>query len=257
MTAPSPLRILVINPNTSTSITDSFKPVLSALNLPNISMSYWTCPTGPSIIKSQTELYESTRHCIPPLLDLIDEYDGFLAACYADHPLPRLLQTYVGDKPVVCIFDASITAALALVSPGSKFGILTTGEPFETLLADGVKNFLHSQTREIADLEAHFGGVVASGIGPGDLGADNAVEAKAKILAATRRLVHARDVDVLCMGGVILAGMESWVHEACETELGCEKGRQVRVIDQLHAGIWSLDARLRHRQWKDYELVLA
>jgi Asp/Glu/hydantoin racemase len=201
-------------------------------------------------------MYESTRHCIPPLLELIDEYDGFLAACYADHPLPRLLQSYVVDKPVVCIFDASITAALALVSPSSKFGIVTTGEPFEALLTDGVKNYLHNQNRGIADLGAKFKGVAASGISPADLGVENAVDAKAKITAATRRLLQSRDVDVLCMGGVILAGMESWVHEACETELGYEKGREVKIIDQLKAGFWTLDARLRHRQLSDYEIVL-
>src|SRR4051812_653051 len=109
------MRVLVFNPNTSTSITDSFKPVLSGLNMSNLKISYWTCPTGPTVIKSQADMYEGTRHCLPLLLELINDFDGFLGAAYGDHPVIRLLQSYVGEKPVVGIFDASVHAALQLV----------------------------------------------------------------------------------------------------------------------------------------------
>lgn len=253
MIAITPLRILVINPNTSKSITDTFEPLLSSLNLSNTSLSYWTCPSGPLVIKTQADMYESTRHCIPLLLQIVDDYDGFLAACYADHPLVRLLQSYVGSKPVVGIFDASIEAALTLVSANSKFGILTTGQPFEVLLAEGVKHLLHLQDGEGADRFEHFGGVAASGISLDD----SQSKAKAKITMATRKLVQNGDIDVICMGGVILAGMESWVHEACEAELGLEKGRQVMVVDQMLVGIWTLDAKLRHQQIKSFANALA
>ncbi|KAF2432935.1 hypothetical protein EJ08DRAFT_669146 [Tothia fuscella] len=227
MIAPTPLKVLVINPNTSTAITDTFKPILSSLHLLNTTISYWTCPTGPAIIKSQADMYESTRYCIPPLLRLVDEFDGFLTACYAAHPLPRILQSYVGNKPVVGIFIASIAAALTVVAPHSKFGILTTGEPFEPLLADGVRNLQRSQDyKEAEKLRVHFGMVAASG------------------------------TDVLCMGGVILLGMENWVHEACEAELGIEKARQVKVIDQLVAGMWALHSQLRHRNTIQYDIAL-
>lgn len=253
MIATIPLRILVINPNTSTSVTDTLKPLLSNLNLSNTLLSYWTCPTGPTIIKTQAHLYESTSHCIPLLLEIIDDYDGFLAACYADHPLVRLLQSYTGYKPVVGIFDASIEAALALVSTNSKFGILTTGQPFEALLAEGVKHLLRSQEGEDANDMEHFGGVAASGISLDD----TQVEARTKILEATQRLVRTGDINVICIGGVILCGMEHWVHEACEAVLGPEKGGQIMVVDQLLAGIRVLDAKLRHEQIKSYACTLA
>ena len=191
---------------------------------------------------------------LPRLLQArLEQPDGFLAACYADHPLVRLLQSYVGSKPVVGIFDASIEAALTMISAEFKFGILTTGQPFEVLLAEGVKHLFHSQDGEGADKLEHFGGVVASGVGLND----SPFEAKSKIMMATRRLIQNGDINVICMGGVILAGMESWVHEACEAELGLEKGRQVKVIDQMLAGIWTLDAKLRHRQIKSYAAALA
>lgn len=184
---------------------------------------------------------------------MIDDYDGFLAACYADHPLVRLLQSYVGCKPVVGIFDASISAALTLVSAQTQFGILTTGLPFETLLTEGVKHLLHSQDGHGADEWGHFGGVAASGVSL----SDTKLEAKTKVMEATYKLVRTGTINVICIGGVILSGMESWVHEACEAALGPEKGRQVKVVDQLLAGIWTLDAKLRHRQIKSYASTLA
>jgi Asp/Glu/hydantoin racemase len=246
-------RILVFNPNTSSSITDSFIPILSKLDLPDTDISYWTCPTGPSIIKTQEDMYESASHCIPLLLEIAHEFDGFLGACYADHPVVRLFQSYL-DKPVVGIFDASVHAALQLLGSGSKFGIITTGLPFEFLLAEGVKNLLATTHDEHQLLR--FAGVAASGIGTGDLGQESRGKAREKIMGATTRLVSSGDVDVLCVGGVILAGMEDWIREACIMELGLEKGREVKIIDQLLAGMAALDAILRHEPFIDFSEAL-
>jgi Asp/Glu/hydantoin racemase len=247
-------RILVFNPNTNVEITNRFEPVISTLRWPNTAITYWTCPTGPSIIKNQTDMYESASHCIPLLLKIADDFDGFLGACYADHPIVRLLQSYVGNKPVVGIFDASIMAALQLVGPDTKFSIVTTGLPFEALLSNAVKQLLgHS------DQVSCFGGVFASGVGLNDLHPDSRHAAREKMMAATTQLVRtANNIDVIIMGGVILAGMEGWVHEACELELGVEKGRQLKVVDQFLAGMLILDSLLRQKpvQSVDFRLAL-
>jgi Asp/Glu/hydantoin racemase len=249
-------RVLVFNPNTSKTITASFKPILSKLHLSNMEMTYWTCPTGPLIIKTQADLYESASHCIPLLLDIADGFDGFLGACYADHPVVRLLQSYMGSKPVVGIFDASIYAALQLTSLDSKFGIITTGIPFESLLTHGVQQLLGS-TPEERNKEVHrFGGVAATGIGITDLRPEYRERAREKIKAATTRLVRSGEVNVLCVGGVILGGMENWIREACENELGIKKGGEVKIIDQLAVGAIVLDASLRHDTFVDFTAAL-
>ena len=259
-------RVLVFNPNTSGNLTDNFKPILSSLNLSNTEMTYWTCPTGPPIIKNQADMFESAAYCLPLLLEMADDFDGFLGACYADHPIVRLFQSYMVNKPVVGIFDASIGAALHFVagaSEASKFGIITTGVSFEPLLAEGVRQLIRcnggvggARNKQLQS----FGGVVASGIGVNDLGqglshgAGGA--AREKIMAATTRLVHSGEVDVVSVGGVILLGMEPWVREACELELGTEKGRQVKIIDQLVAGALVLDAILWRRPSVDFSRAL-
>jgi Asp/Glu/hydantoin racemase len=251
-----PARVLVFNPNTSEVVTASFKPILSKLDLPNMEMAYWTCPTGPSLIKNEADLYESASYCIPLLLEIADEFDGFLGACYADHPVVRLLQSYMGSKPVVGIFDASVHAALQLTDSDSKFGIITTGVPFEILLAKGVKQLLGS-TRDERNKQLHlFGGVAASSIGAGDLGPEARERAREKIMAATTRLVRSGEVSVLCVGGVILGGMEHWIREACENALGFKKGREVKIIEQLAAGAVLLDASLRHETLANFTAAL-
>jgi Asp/Glu/hydantoin racemase len=251
MTVQQQFRVLVFNPNTSQSITDSFVPILSKLDLPDMEIAYWTCPTGPSLIKTQADMIESASHCISLLLEIAGQFDGFLGACYADHPVVRLLQSYVDHKPVVGIFDASVHAALRLTSSDSKFGIITTGVPFEILLTNGVRHLLGSTVERL-----RFGGVVASGIGPADLHPECQGRAREKIMAATTRLIHSGDIDVLCVGGVILAGMENWVREACEKELGIEKGREVRIIDQLAIGALLLHAILRQAPFVEFSAAL-
>lgn len=250
MVALQQFKVLVFNPNISTSITESFVSVLFKLDLPNIKYTYWTCPTGPAIIKTQAEMYESANHCIPLLLKIAHNYDGFLGACYADHPVVRLLQSYMHSKPVVGIFDASIHAAIQLVKPSLKFGIVTTGMPFEHLLTEGVTHLLKATRDEASSKQ--FAGVVASGIGMSDLASTSRAIAKEKIMMATSNLLQSANIDVICVGGVILSGMECWIREACENELGLEMGRKVKIIDQLAAGALVLDAILRHDTVVDF-----
>jgi Asp/Glu/hydantoin racemase len=240
-------RVLVINPNTSTFLTDSFRPILSDLLLSSdATLTYWTCPAGgPAMIKSHADMTDSAARCLPLLLKLAPNFDGFLAACYADHPIVDLLQSRVGRKPVVCIFHASVYAALQLNSQGGRFGILTTAPIYETLLEDSVKTMLRSNKQALA----RFAGVAASGIGLADLqrqldDTDGQQEkvTRRKIMNSARRLLRTQGahVDAICMGGVVLAGLETWVHEACEAE-----GRgNVMVVDQLAAGMLTLDALL-------------
>ena len=252
MTVSQPAKVLVFNPNTNKSVTESFKPFLEVIELNNIQLTYWTCLAGPSLIKTEAHMYESASHCLPPLLEIADEYDGFLGACYADHPIVRLLQSYVGNKPVVGIFDASILAANHLTGSNCRFGIITTGSAFELLLAEGVKRLLGHNT---AALE-RFSGVTASGIGADDLKPDCQAQAKEKVMSAPARLIALGNIDVICVGGVILAGMESWIREACQRELGLKRGREVKIIEQLAVGALMLDAVLRRTPTCDFSRAL-
>ena len=256
MTKKNIKRVLIFNPNTSESVTQSFEPILSKVQPADTEYTYWTCPTGPSLIKTSADMYESASHCLPLLLAIAEEFDGFLGACYADHPIVRLLQSYVHDKPVVGIFDASILAAVHLTATDSKFGVVTTGFPFETLLAEGVYRLLGSTVRSGKTQPSSFAGVAASGIGADDLKPEHKAAAQEKVMTATSRLLQSHEVTVICVGGVILAGMEPWIRQACVEELGPQRGQEVMIIEQLTVGALVLGMLLQQQSSCDFAPAL-
>jgi Asp/Glu/hydantoin racemase len=195
------------------------------------------------VLVTEAEIEESASQCLKPLLQIASEYDGFLMACFTNHPLRQMLQAKVGRKPVVGMFEATLTTAMHLVTPGSKFAIVTTASSYVDHLTDGVRSFLG-----IADevsLASSFAGVVASGITWEVLTKQPRMVAKEKMIHTVSALVKGGDVSVVCLGGAILVGLANWAEEACIMELGETTGRNVRILDQIHSGIVTLDELIR------------
>ena len=193
------------------------------------------------MIKSEADLLNSASQCLPLLVEMTDQFDGFLAACYADHPLVHMLRESILDRPVVSIFEASLLAAISFLDVGSTFGIVTTAPAYEEMLDQSVKTLLGRSRAE-----AQFTGTCASGIGLQDLEHGQEQRTGEKMVAATKCLIQrsGHTLRVVSMGGVILAGTEQYVRKACIEELGARRGAQVRIVDQLLAGLLVLDAAL-------------
>lgn len=100
-------KILVINPNTSTHMTDALKPIVAELNYSDIHFDYFTAPTqavtlpdgrvieGIPSINSGEDSVKSAHHCRPFVEPLIPQYDAFLVACYSAHPLVGMLRATI------------------------------------------------------------------------------------------------------------------------------------------------------------------
>lgn len=144
---------------------------------------------------------------------------------------------------MVGIFEASVTTALHLVNPGTKFGIITTGHAYEAMLTEGVRRVLG--IGKGGRNSSFFGSVVATGISPDVLENESTVVIRSRVLDAVRAMVGAGDVGVICMGGVILAGLEGWVREACVEVLGPDIGEDVKVVDQMLAGVTTLHSLIK------------
>lgn len=139
--------ILIINPNTSTHMTDALRPILDNLNYADVRFDYFTAPStepvtvsdgrvvhGLSSIDSAGDSVRSALHCRPFLEPLISKYDGFLVACYSAHPLVGMLKREIEKledvaasggssaaartrrRYVTGIFEASVTTSLFLIS---------------------------------------------------------------------------------------------------------------------------------------------
>jgi len=125
------MKILVINPNTTQSMTDSIHEMASKyanLGTEIISISpKW----GPRSIEGHFEEYVSALATVETVVENKDKYDGFIVACYGDPGVAACRE--VTDKPVIGIAEASMRMSCFL---GHKFSIVTVLPRIKPLLED-------------------------------------------------------------------------------------------------------------------------
>ncbi|KAI0364240.1 hypothetical protein BV20DRAFT_872337 [Pilatotrama ljubarskyi] len=231
------ISILVINPNSSESMTTALEPILADLQHPGLSLRYHTGPAGrspPSVNDLATSIL-SAAHTYEALLPLIvveesgrDEYDAYLVACFSDHPLVGMIRERT-SKPVLGIFEASIMQALAL---GQPFGIVTTGQYWEAALTAGVKRIFGSE-----DMGGAFVGVQSTGMSARELHDIQPDVVAERISAATSHIV-AKGARTIIMGCAGMSGMEEAVHNG-------SKGVPIRVVDAVRSGVTVLEGLVK------------
>lgn len=245
--APPPPRLLLINPNTTKSMTDALHPAVDSLHLP-VSVNYFTCPEpGISSINSPYESKESAKICLPHVQPLLPHHDLFLIACYSHHPLVPQLKaeatalaaaaTQGGAgvrKYVTGIFEASVLASLSLLPEHQQFGIVSTGKSWEAGLTEAVHAFLGGQ-----DVK-RYAGTETTGLNATELHDLPAEEVQQKMKEATKRLLRRGEIGAICLGCAGMVGLDESVRQACVEELGEEKGNQVHIVDGVKAGVAQL-----------------
>ncbi|KAF1350726.1 hydantoin racemase-like protein [Delphinella strobiligena] len=253
-----PRSVLIINPNSTASMTDSLKPLVDKLksasptNEHKIKHDFFTAPTGPKSINNEDDAAESATHCLPHLLPLLHTHDAFLICCYSHHPLVPLLKARPeianSRKLVTGIFEASLSSSLQLIHPSQRFGVVSTGKVWETLLSDAVRAYLGG---DAGATQTRFAGVQTTGLSAVELHDMPAPEVRRRMKDAVKRLVGRPggdakgDVGAICLGCAGMAGMDEIVREACVEALGEEEGRAVRIVDGVVAGVAWLDGALR------------
>lgn len=239
--------ILIIQPNSTKSMTDALKPLVDSLHFSETEHAYFTAPSGPSSINNEDDASESVTHCLPTLTQNhhLTTHSAFLVACYSPHPLVSVLQDHpdiLGSKtykPVTGIFEASISTSLSLLRHGQIFGIVSTGKVWEEILTDAVEKYLG------ASGSGKFAGVETTGLNATDLHDAPQDEVERRMKDAVKRLLGKGDVGAICLGCAGMAGMDSWVREACVEELGEKDGGRVRIVDGVVAGVAWLEGVMR------------
>ena len=206
--------------------------------------TYFTAPTGPSSINNDHDCHESAKQCLPHLEPLLETHDAFLVACYSAHPLVPKLRDLTSNKPVIGIFEASITAAFSGLGAGynpnpetsstGKFGIVSTGKVWEELLSNAVKEMIGTTVGE-----ERFAGVETTGLNATELHDADQELVRKKVKEAVGRLVKKGNVKAVLLGCAGMAGMDEWVRD--EVEEG------VRVVDGVKAGVGALQMLLRSK----------
>lgn len=78
------ISLLIINPNSSKSITDGLNLALTPLTPPGTELTFYTAPNNaPSAISDLTTGIQSANACYDDIItqDLISRHDGFLVCC--------------------------------------------------------------------------------------------------------------------------------------------------------------------------------
>lgn len=117
------MRLLLINPNTSTGITDRLAASARRALSPGVELLALTAPEGPRAVRSADEIPAATRNVIAMASQYGPEHDAVLIGISLDCGLEEV-RRLCSPRPVIGMTEA---ACLMACLQGPKFGLLTIG----------------------------------------------------------------------------------------------------------------------------------
>ncbi|KAF5392748.1 hypothetical protein D9757_000846 [Collybiopsis confluens] len=225
------MHLLIINPNSSDSVTDGL--IQSLHPPPQTKLSFYTAPSNaPPSINDLVTANLSATACFLDLQEkqFLDQYDGFLVCCFSDHPLTHMLRETT-SKPTIGIFESAITQALLL---GSRFGIVTTGTGYKADINRGVQAFMGGNSQR-------FAGVLTTGLGVVELRTGDPQKIEKNMKECSGKM--AREADVILLGCAAMTGMERLVIQGAAEAI--PEAPPIRVVDGAKAGVEMLAGLVR------------
>ncbi len=220
------MRIMVINPNTSRSITDHLRRELEKNKRADTELMVICPDTGPATIESA---YDEAQ-AVPPTLRLVERanregYDAVILACYSDPGLEAARE--ISDILVMGIVEAGLHAAAML---GAKFTILTSLPHRIPHKEKDVRRF---------KLEHYLASVRALNMTVAETDTDPVLTRK-RILEVSRLAAEEDGAEVVILG---CAGMAGYA-DAVANDLGITVVDPSLVALKLTEGM--IDAGLKH-----------
>jgi allantoin racemase len=115
------MKIMVINPNTSESMTNHLRAELMGIKRVDTELTVVCADKGPETIESAYD----EAHAIPPTLELVkranrEGYDAVILACFSDPGLEAAKE--ISEIPVIGIEESTLHVAAML---GARFSVMT------------------------------------------------------------------------------------------------------------------------------------
>ena len=215
------MRILLINPNTSEEFTHKIQVIGDKYALPACEVVAKNPTSGPRSIESIYDEILSSPGTLELAIPELGNYDGFVIACYSDHPTIYALRE-ITEKPVIGIAEASMYIACLL---GYKFSIVTTNQEWEPLLWDAVRHY---------GLAERCASVRSTGMPVLALESASPEETDRLILKAARKAIEEDGAEVICPGCAGMAGLD----KNLEQEVG------VPVVDGVVSALKLLEGMI-------------
>jgi allantoin racemase len=221
-----PVRILVINPNTSPSVTDRVAAATRAVAGDRAEVVAMTGRFGARYIASRAAAAIAGHAALDALAARVEGCDAVYLACFGDPGLAALQE--VSPVPVVGMAQASCEAACR---QGARFAIVTGGALWGPMLREFVPGLGLAERLTSVRTIAPTGGEIAR----------DPDAALALLATACTACAKEDGADVVIVGGAALAGLASSIQPAvpvpvlCSVETGAvaalaaaEAGRQKR-----------------------------
>jgi allantoin racemase len=210
------MRILVLNPNTSESMTAEIAEAAQAAAGPATKVVCLAPRFGTSAIDSAAESYLSAVGVMDVVATLLDadafDYDAVVLAGFGEHGRDALAELL--SVPVLDIAECAAHVAHLI---GRRFSVVTTLARSIAPIEDRLL---------LAGLDAHCASVRACGLGTAELDADPAGAVRA-IVDEAAKAVAEDGADVICLGCAGMAGVAA----AISSKLG------VPAVDGVAAAI--------------------
>ncbi|KAK0554956.1 dal80p-controlled protein [Tilletia horrida] len=229
-------RILVVNPNSSTVITEALQRNLepetgSGLRRPFEGV-YLTGPaSAPPSINNAIDAVNSAAATFTKIIEHEQRTeeesvaaDAFLVCCFSNHPLAGMLRQQFPTKPCMHILEAAVLHAIPLCN---RFGVITTGADAVPDIDRGVRDVLGANSYR-------YVGTLATGLGVVELQTGDRVKINAVLQDFSARLAR-MGADAIILGCAGMTGMEAIVRQGAQSALPA--GKRVAVIDGAKAGV--------------------
>ena len=213
------MKIMILNPNTSEDFTREIHKVGDEVKSPGTEVVSLNPASGPRSIESAYDELLSCAPCLDVLITRQEEFDGFIIACYGNHPVIHAAREAL-TQPVIGIMEASLYLACAV---GHTFSIVSSGDRAITLFQDAVKAF---------GIESRCASVRSTGTPVLALEGDNKAVVEDLILKEARKAIEEDGAEVISLGCAGMAGLS----QRMTRELG------VPVVDGVAAAVKFIEA---------------
>ena len=192
------MRILVVNVNTTESITDTIAQQARAVAAPGTEIVGLTPYFGAESVEGNFESYLAAIAVMDRVMAYDQPFDAVIQAGYGEHGREGLQELL--DVPVVDITEAAASTAMFL---GHAYSVVTTLDRTVPLIEDRLK---------LAGLYARCASVRASGMAVLELEEDPLAAMEA-IVRQAERAIHDDKAEVICLGCGGMAGLDEQIRQ--------------------------------------------
>jgi allantoin racemase len=186
------MKLLLVNLNTSKTITDKMRDVVVRVKRPDTEVEV-VCPYGgPTAIDSSYD----EAYAVPAMLEVVRKankgnFDGIILGCFCDAGVEAARE--ISDIPVIAMEEATLALAITL---GNKFSIMTEKQPRVAMKE------LHIRRAGLLD---RLASIRPLGLSVTELD-KKPEETKEKGLSLAKKMIDRDGAEVIIMGCAAMAG---------------------------------------------------